>query len=235
MQSTILDATRQLEFSGVHELDGMRWLFQSTSVSGWSFVGIKSGSGYSTRGLKTCTHEIPVPLTYRPVSRRHWQTFQKLFNDPLVQAMLPVPKDGKVGTGVYFLDVAKCPRYVEILAVLERMSSPMHRALRSWWSCRSSTLFKEMGYTNVHPLMIHNLRSVDVNETRQIASDALTRPRTVVLAGEDMILSQDVTVLETGLNDLALDDLIALPWEHIGANVVLNYCRYNRLDAEVQE
>lgn len=229
-------ARKELTYSGIHTLDNdFRYLFQPTCPEGWSFVGIKSGSGYTTRGLKTCTHEIPLPLAFRPVSRRHWDTFKRLFNDPLVQAMLPVPKDGKAGTGVYYLNTAKCPGYVALLAVLERMSSPLHRGLRSWWSCRSSSLFKEMGYTNVHPLMIHNLRSSDVVSARQLAMDAATQPRTVMLLGEEMILGNEVTEIHTELHNLALEDLIALPWEHIGANVIVNYCRFNSLDAVVQE
>ena len=230
--ATVPQAIVRLSYTGIHEIDDMRWLFQGTTPSGWSFVGLRQ-SIYSSRHLKTCTHEIPPILAYRGVSRKHWNDFVKLLPDPLMNAMLPLPKSAKRGTGVYYLDTAKCPNYLDVLACLERMSSPVHCASRSWWASRPANLAQELTYTNLHPLIVHGITESDIIDVRKFATAAHSSPRTLILVGSNLIFDSSVTVLDTGLSRKCLTGLISLPFEHIGSNVVTNYCRYNDIDHQI--
>ncbi|WP_273860705.1 hypothetical protein [Photobacterium sp. GSS17] len=229
------DVATRLDYSGIHEINGLRYLFQANCPEGWSYVGLRTNTQHTTRHLKNCTHLVVPSMGFRPVSHAYWQTFQELANDPLVQAMLPIPKAGKKGTGIYYLDESELPRSLDALACLERMSSPSHRCVRSWWGSRPTSLVKELGYTNLHPLIIYNIQQSDIQAVRRLVQDAESLPRTLIIVGRDLIFDQRVTNLHTHLNKQPLDDLIAMPWEQIGANVICNYCRFRPVTTVLED
>src|SRR5882724_1178591 len=83
-----------VSYYGVHSApDGVAYLEQGRG--GTNAVGLREKSPFQVRlagRARPCNHNIQL-AAQNPVER-HMQVFGQVFADPLVQAMLPVPRKG---------------------------------------------------------------------------------------------------------------------------------------------
>lgn len=213
-----------LPFYGIHTLDnGVSYLFQDLQPFGWEFIGLGQKTKQSVKHLRNqCSHNVNVYLGANKPSKKHWETFIKLMDDPLVQAMLPVP-NGKT----YFLDQYSLDDAIHWLACLERLSSPLHSQVKPLWSSSLKVITADMKRSNIHPMVLTDV-SLDDNQTVKRLNDlGKSTPRTVIFSGDsDLIVPKDIERIETSIQSrISLNDLISLPMEHIGAYIIAQHCR----------
>jgi len=217
--------TAPLSHYGVHaDTDGISYLFQDLCPYGWEFFGLKDKR--ATRSVKhlknQCPHQINVYLAQRVLSNKIWNSFLRIVNDPLVQAMLPLP-NGET----YHFDQTSIDNPTEWLSCLERLSSPLHTAVKPLWSETNQVLSKKLQLTNIQPLVLMDINAEDALTARRLHDLNKTCPRTLILScTEQLVLPKSVKSIETQLESLtSLKDLISLPLEHIGSYLIAEYCK----------
>lgn len=163
-----------------------------------------------------------VPLATPVPSDYHWGLFMKIYTDPLVQAMLPVPKEDP---GFYYLPTTDA-RYDLYLVMLSRMSSPIYPIVVPMWTTTPTALMNEVMMTNVQPFVVTNVEPKHTQLVAQMARVVPTAPRKLLMVGSpDVPLPQHAKRLTTRITDFNLADLAALPLENLGAAVVRRYMR----------
>ncbi|MBN7759823.1 hypothetical protein JYP52_01625 [Nitratireductor aquibiodomus] len=136
--------------------------------------------------------------------------------DPLVDAMSPVPR--ATDEPVAFVTNGPLP---VILATLARMSSPTKLPIAPFWSLRPDRIIRLLEQTNVQPLVLTGIRAAQKKTLDQVLEAAPYLPRRLVLQGErGLVLRPEAKRIQTGLEDLNLADLVALPWEAYGAHLL---------------
>lgn len=213
---------------GIHETDdGVAHLFQDVSPRGWNFFGIEDPSNMSVKHLRNgCSHAINPMMTKRSVAMKHWEIFAPVAEDPLVQAMLPVP-NGKT----YYLPSPSLPNHVEWLSCLERMNSPLHTWVRPFWSVPLKKICSQLSLTNIHPIVLTGLKMGDIELATRLVEAARQYDRTLILCLDDnLVLPTSVEKIDTKIHlNTDLSSLIKLPLEHIGASIVSRHCRGEEL------
>jgi hypothetical protein len=217
----------QLPYFGIHEdADGIRHLHQGLTHEGFNYVGIREGHNQTTRGLKfPCSHAIVPSLGLRRVSRNQWAAFQEILTDPLVMAMLPIPKED---AGVYYLSENKAEsRLKEYLTCLENLNTPMLKSVLPFWSVNLAQLKRMLYCTNLHPLVLTGAQLEDSSTVHKYLELAAVAPRKLIISGAyDLIVAPGVPKLEPSLlSKISLCDLISLHMEHLGAEVIRRYCQ----------
>jgi hypothetical protein len=147
-----------------------------------------------------------------------------LLNDPLVQAMLPIPNGN-----TYFLDTKTLENSSEWLSCLERLNSPLHKWVRPLWIINKLKLINQFSLTNLHPIVLTDITENQMLTVNQIIQAKVGTPRTLILAGNSqVVLPKSVIKIRTNINKLiSLSDLISLPLEHIGVHILSEYCLGN--------
>jgi hypothetical protein len=136
--------------------------------------------------------------------------------DPLVDAMSPVPQE--MGNQAVFLSQQDL---TFILANLARMSGPTRLPIAPFWSYRPDKIIRDLGHTNVQPLVLTGVRAKDKKFVDPILEAAPYLPRRLVLQGEPtLVLRPEARRITTTLGQVNLADLIALPWEAYGAHLL---------------
>lgn len=136
--------------------------------------------------------------------------------DPLVDAMSPVPQT--VGNQAVFLSQ---PDLSIILATLVRMSGPTRLPIAPFWSVRPDKIIRDLGHTNVQPLVLTGVKAKDKRFVDQVLEAAPYLPRRLVLQGEpSLVLRPEARRLSTELGQIHVADLISLPWEAYGAHLL---------------
>lgn len=218
---------------GLHATeDGVNYLHQGAFAA--NFIGLKKPSPHVVRlrVRKACPHMINV-LSPRP-DRVHWESFLKIMNDELVQEMLPLPK--KPHGLVPFLG-DEFGRLSKVLISLSRMCSPNYSVI----STMSSTQWYErtlsdLSITNVAPLIINGCGTRHQDKIIQLAGDSLHLPRKLILVGHpDMICRAPLRRITTELTTAIEDELMLLPLEAIGANILKKYARNEPLDSVMEK
>jgi hypothetical protein len=218
--------TVQLPYYGIHEdSTGISYLFQDICPYGWEFLGLKDKrSNLSVKHLKNrCPHQINVYIAQRVLSNKIWNSFLRIVNDPLVQAMLPLP-NGKT----YHFDQRSINNPTEWFSCLERLSSPLHTAVKPFWAETNQMVSKKLELTNIQPLVMMDLNAGDALAARRFSDLNKTCPRTLILScTEPLVLPKSVQSLSgSRLEELiSLKDLISLPLEHIGSYLVGEHCK----------
>lgn len=217
---------------GIHQdVDGFRHLFQDLCPEGFNYVGLKGQSGMSVRKLtERCPHAIVPSLGLRNLPSRHWERFLTLIDDPLVQAMLPIPEDN----GAVFLEqTGEGSMLMNALSCLERMSTPMYRSILPFWATNQRELKKYLRISNIHPVVLIGAELGDSARILKYLELAQSYPRKLIIVGSrDIALPSDVPRIETGLlKKISLAELISLPMEHIGGEIIKRYCRKQELNA----
>lgn len=210
-------------YYGIHRTStGVAYLQQGRS--GTNALGLREKSPFVVRlptGRVHCNHQIPLSA---PVPHdHHWEIFLKLVDDPLVEAMLPLPKEP--GEGVYFLP-AEDDRHTLALVMLSTMSSPIYPCVVPAWMMRREKLVAELYSTNVQPLVVTHLTAKHSDLVNELTMVAATAPRKLLLVGKpDVIVPKSVKRLETDLFSHEMEDLQGLPWEILGATLIRKYMR----------
>ncbi|TIW52454.1 MAG: hypothetical protein E5V54_30085, partial [Mesorhizobium sp.] len=94
-----------------------------------------------------CDHRIDLRAEVDP---------SRFPTDPLVDAMSPVPQE--MGNQAVFLSQ---PDLSLILATLARMAGPTRLPIAPFWSVRPDKIIRDLGHTNVQPLVLTGIRSKD--------------------------------------------------------------------------
>ena len=215
-----------LGYYGIHEDDGVSYLYQDICPHGWEFIGLNRKSNLTVKHLKNqCSHNINVNLATRKLSKIHLSKFNGIASDPLVQAMLPIP-NGKT----YFIDTKELPDAANWLACLERLNSPLHTWVKPLFAVNTSHIVKHMDMSNIHPMCFVDLTTDDSAAVQRLAMIAKTTPRTVIFCGDgSMVLPKHIERLSTNLSDkISLQDLISMPLEHLGSYILSEYCKGTR-------
>lgn len=213
-------------FGILEDADGIRHLYQNLCPDGFNYVGVRDNITQSARGLKfPCSHAIVATLGFRKVSSAKWSLFQELLTDPLVEAMLPIPKQG---AGVHYLvDNGHTENLREYLACLENLNTPMIKSIIPFWSVNWAQFKRMINSTNIHPLILTGVNIEDAPTVNKFFELAKVSPRTLIITGaDDVILAPDIPRIEfTVHHKISLCNLISLHMEHMGVEVVRRYCQ----------
>ena len=212
---------------GIHTDGGVTWLVQGRGGS--NFVGLKAQCPFRVSG-GMCNHLVP---TAAPIPDRvHWEIFLNIFEDPLVQAMLPIPKPP--GSNLFYIEdpFGDLGLY---LTTLSRLSSPIQGVIKPAWTLKAKDLEKELKASNIQPLVI-----VQANQKVQPLIDALAQlapfsSRTVIVTGgEEVVARPPFQRIKTQIRKTELEELMTLPMENIGAAVIRRSARREKLDAPME-
>lgn len=218
---------KSLTHFGIHEdSDGVRYLHQDLTHEGYNYVGVRDNHTQTTRGLAfKSSHAIVPSLGQRRISKNQWSAFQDILTDPLVEAMLPVPK---TDAGVYYLSSQdQSSRLNEYLACLENLNTPMLKSVLPFWSVNLAQLKRMLNCTNIHPLVLTGVTIDDASAVHRYFELAKVAPRSLIISGvPDLITAPGIKKLNSDLlNKIDLCDLISLHMEHLGAEVIRRYCQ----------
>lgn len=161
---------------GVHTTpSGVVYLHQEEATNA---LGLNERSPFRVRtlGRKPCNHQIPT----RPVqiADTDWETFKAIRHDPLVETLLPLPREQKV---TYFPGVQE-----EFLGELIQLSSPILPALYPAFAFSSAPkrLLQELGHSNIQPLVLLGMRPWLLKDLGPIIAVAQYHVRPLVLTGD---------------------------------------------------
>lgn len=213
-----------VENYGLHRDGGVVWLVQGRK--GNNFVGLKGQCPFQVSG-GMCNHMVspaaPVP------DRIHWESWMKLFPDPLVQAMLPIPHEQ--GQNVFYVN----DPYDDLslhLATLTRLSSPIKQVIKPTWTLKAKQLETELKASNIQPLVLVQTTTKSQALVDTIGKLAMFAPRTVVIVGQpDVVVRPPIQRIETNIRQFDLADLMTLPLENLGATMIRRHARNEQLDA----
>lgn len=217
----------QVNHFGLHWDGAIAWLLQGRG--GFNFVGVNKKSPFmNPKGA--CNHIIP---TAAPIPDRvHWEAFRKLLKDPLTWAMLPIPRPA--GERAFYVE----DPYDDLsiyLSSLSRMSSPINPVCKPVWMLQEKDLERELGKTNIQPWVVTQLAAKNSSFLNSISKATDYLPRTVILTGSaDIPVPKNVKKIKTNIRDFPIEDLITLPFENIGATVIRQFTRGEKIDAEIE-
>jgi hypothetical protein len=202
--------------------DGIAYLHQGRSSL--NFLSLKAVSPFVVIPAKRmmCNHLFPTGAAVP--DPMHWGQFQALARDPLVQAMLPLPKlDNEAG--VYVMEDTNDEMTLTLL-VLSRMSSPLAPIVRPIWHYSPSELNVEMDRTNVQPLVLTGANPKHQKLLNGIIEQARYSARRVIVTGTaDLIVSKPAMRLRTALLAGEEQHIVSLPLEALGMTVLKRHAR----------
>ena len=211
---------------GIHWDGNVAWLIQGRGST--NFVGVKGKPPFTARN-GMCNHFIQASTAPTP-DRSHWERFQPLLQDPLVQAMLPIPH---ANPNNYFIDDRDDSLGIYLIN-LARLSSPIESVVRPAWTVRPRFLEKESDRTNVQPLVITQLSTKDQDLVSIAATMALYTPRTIIMTGApEMVVRPPMQRITTSIQETDISALTQLPLEALGAFIVRRYARKEQLDGPI--
>ena len=206
--------------------DGIRYLYQNLTPDGFNYVGVRDNALQTARGLKfPCPHAIVPTLGFRQVSNVQWGVFEDIITDPLVAAMLPIPKQD--AGAHYLIDDGTVVNFMEYLSCLENLSTPIMRSTMPIWSVNWAQFKRMITSTNIHPLVLTGAKIDDAPTVNKFLELAKVSPRTLIITGvSDLITAPDIPRIEFKLNrKINLCNLISLHMEHIGVEIIRRYCQ----------
>lgn len=204
--------------------NGIAWLMQGRGSSNARSLKVKPPFDVALPGERRhCNHQVPIaaPVPYD----HHWQALAEHIDDPMVQAALPIPKDPDEFP-VFVDDAANA--LMAHLTLLMRLSSPIYNPAVPIDQMRSKRLCIELEQTNLQPLFLTGCKPEHHDRIAAIAAAASSQPRKVVFHGEapDSLPDGVRRVSGTKLSRTSpLPDLMVLPWENLGANLLRRYMR----------
>lgn len=217
-------------YYGFHTDDnGVVFLHQGRAAN--NFIGLRESSPFSVALKKSasCPHLINVAAAIPDAV--HWSQFSRLFHDPLVQAMLPTPKER--GDLIPFIADPNNELAMH-LVILSRLSSPIYQVVMPLRSRTKNALMEELARTNACPLVLTGVQCSDNDYMFELAREARTLPRRLLFTGDPaVVVRTPLQRLATQLWDADTLALAALPMESLGALLVRRFARHERLDAEI--
>ena len=218
-ETTITDVS----YYGVHwSEEGVAYLHQGRGAV--NFLSLKAPSPFNVRPASRtpCNHLFPVSA---PVpDPRHWEAFRKMATDPLIQAMLPLPKPAYT-PGLYFIEDPG-NELLRPLYTLSRLSSPLEPIVKPVWTIGSNSGMQELGRTNVQPLVYTQLTYKNSGMLEEMKDLCYTSRRNIILTGSPtVIVTQPVEKIQTKLTIEDFDRLSQMPLENLGMMVLKRHMR----------
>lgn len=211
--------------------DGVAYLVQGREGNSANFISLPVRSPFrissnSKWGRKACPHIIN-PVAPRP-DRVHWETFLKIFDDELVQEMLPIPKD-RQALVPYLSDPNKTLGLD--LVNLSRLSSPIYPLVVSV-TTPLYQIMSDLEVTNVAPLVLTGIEPAHQEMITKLALDSRFLPRKLILVGDPYIVVRPpLKRIQTFIQTLSEESLMLLPMETIGSNILKKFARGEKLNA----
>lgn len=222
--------TTPVSFYGLHsDHESVYYLHQGRASN--NFIGLRTTSPFSVSLRKSmpCPHLINQAAPIPDVA--HWQQFSRWLYDPLLIAMLPVPRD-RTALIPYFADPNN--QLAMTLVILSRMSSPIYPVVKPLRSMTRAVILAELGLTNVCPLVLTNVQTEDNEYMFELAREARTLPRRLIFTGAaEVVVREPLLRLTTGLWDVDELAFAALPMEALGALLLRRFARYEPLHSEI--
>jgi len=223
--------TKSVECYGIHWADDVAFLMQGRGAT--NFAGLKATAPFqvdNSHQVRFCNHLVP---TAAPLPDRvHWDAFAPMMKDPLVRAMLPVPKPSG-DAGLHLVDPdgeLDLP-----LVLLSKLGSPIHRVVQPFASMRPETVRRELTATNILPLVLTGATREDAEALATIVQSAAASPRRLVVTGSgDVDVPGPMKRIDTRIGEMPIIDLAQLPMEILGAAIIRRYCRREQLDAPME-
>lgn len=218
----------QVDHYGLHFDSRISWLLQGRG--GTNFVGLKKQCPFIVKGVGMCNHLIPAAA---PIPDRvHWEFFQDIVTDPLVQAMLPIPRPST--QRAYFVEDPHDDLNI-LISCLSRFSSPIRSVLKPAWMLAMEEIEQQMGTTNIQPWVITQATPKQQKIVSHVAKASPYMPRTVVVTGNrDIVVNDPMMRLETKIRDVNLETLISMPLENIGAMILRRVSRKEKIDGDIE-
>lgn len=214
----------EVPYFGIHWTDaGVAYLHQGRGAA--NFLSLRAPSPYRVRpnGVKTCNHMFPVSAAVP--DPRHWEAFREYARDPLVQAMLPIPKE-QYTPGLFFIE-DNSNELLRPLYTLSRLSSPIEPIVQAAWTITNTArLPVELGRTNVQPLVLTQLgvrQHALLEDLKDIAYNS--RRKLVMTGSSHVIVSQPIERITTSLGIEDWDKLSQMPLENLGMMVLKRFMR----------
>lgn len=222
--------TNPVSHYGLHTSDeGVMFLHQGRGHN--NFIGLKASSPFSVvpRKNQPCPHLINSSASVPDVVQ--WDNFSKVLLDPLVQAMLPVPKAH--GEPIPYLPDPQNELQL-VLVALSRMSSPIYPVVVPFGKLTQGQLRNELSITNACPLVLTGVECEDNAFLNEIASEAVFLPRRLIVTGNSMVVVRSpLKRIQTNLWSTDSTVLMSLPMESLGALLLRRYARGERLDTPI--
>lgn len=221
---------KSVQSYGLHWDGSVAWLLQGRG-KGSNFVGLK-GVCPLVAGNSMCNHLVPVAA---PIpDRHHWHEFTKIMNDPLVKAMLPIPRPP--GQNVFFVEDPHDDLGL-FLTCLSRLSSPILPVVKPAWTTKVKDLERDMTASNIQPMVLVQTTQKNQKVVDLIGQLAPYSPRTVVITGgSEVVVGPPFQRIDTQIRKLiSLEELLPLPLESIGATILRRYSRREELDAPMEQ
>jgi hypothetical protein len=218
----------QVDHYGLHFDGAIPWLVQGRGGS--NFVGLAKQSPFVIKGGGMCNHLIPLAA---PVPDRvHWEFFQKIATDPLVNAMLPIPREPH--ERAYFFE----DPYDDLnlyISCLSRLSSPIRSVLKPAWMIKPSEVTFQMERTNIQPWIITQATPREQETISRIAKASSYLPRTAIVTGKpEVVATPPMRRSETKIRDINLETLVSQPLENIGAMVLRRFSRKEDILGDIE-
>jgi hypothetical protein len=223
--------TTPVGYYGFHTDDssGVTYLHQGRAAN--NFIGMRDPSPFhvAVKKSRPCPHFINAAASIPDAV--HWQQFSRHLEDPLVQAMLPIPK-GRSELIPFLSDPNN--QMAMILVILSRMSGPIYPVVQPLRSKSKIAVLEDLSITNACPLVLTNVQCDDNDYMFELAREARTLPRRLLFTGDPLVVVRaPLQRITTGFWDVDDLSLAALPMESLGALLVRRFGRNERLDAEI--
>lgn len=219
---------QSLESYGLHWEGPVGWLVQGRNKFS-NFVGLKGRPEFRAPQF-ACNHLVPNAAPQPDTT--HWQHWEKLHNDPLVEAMLPTPRSP--GQNLFYLS-DPYDDFSLYLTNLSRLSSPIHAVVKPAWMLRGRDLDRLLVQSNIQPLVITKVTTKNQELVDKIGEMGTYAPRTVVLTGDpNVVVSRPMQRIETEIRDIPIETCIGLPMENIGALLIRRCARREDLKKPVE-
>jgi len=214
----------EVPYFGVHWTEtGVAYLHQGRGAV--NFLSLRAPSPYRVRpnGVKTCNHMFPVSAAVPDA--RHWELFRRYAQDPLVRAMLPIPKE-QYTPGLYFIEDAG-NELLRPLYTLSRLSSPIEPIVQAAWTLvNPARLPIELGRTNVQPLVITQMTVRQHGLLEDLKDISYNSRRNLIMTGSPhLIVTQPIEKITTQLGVEDFDTLSQMPLESLGMMVLKRHMR----------
>jgi hypothetical protein len=207
---------------------GVHWApggiaFLEQGGAGMSATGVDIASPFQVVPPKRgtiCPHAINIGDGQ--LTREELDAFAPILKDPLVDALLPVPRkpDNRC---FFFADPEH--RLTSLIMMLSRMASPVRPVITPVWD-RTFDIHS----TNVAPLVVIEATPARTKLLHHLTGSVRSGVRTVVLTGHpDVVLNRDFERRSTGLVDAPIEQLREMPWERFGAHTLRRYMRGENL------
>ncbi len=213
---------------GLHTHEHVAFLHQG-SRNAPNFVGLKRLSPFHQKpeGMKACPHLINVSSPMP--DRTHWEFFCRLYPDPLVQEMLPLPKQ-KFALIAYVNDPNN--DLAMAITILAKLSSPLYDVVHPLMSLTEKMILEKLNLTNVAPLILTGVETHNQTFINKLVKEAQLRPRRLILTGaSEVVIREPMRRIQTHLHHIDNRELVQLPMEQIGVAVLRRYLRDEVIDA----